>query len=79
MVAGNSVEMIKGVKIRAKRPIRLEDGSVLQPGSEASVSEEMAKEYCDRQFTTQYEFSGERAGIQPLPQITRAERVSTRL
>jgi hypothetical protein len=65
------------VKIRANQPIAYGDVT-LAAGQEAEVSEEMAKEFCDRHFEGNYAFGGERSsesGAAERHRLTRAVRV----
>lgn len=50
----------KLVKIRANQAIAYGDVSLAE-GQTAEVSEEMAKEFCDRKFEGNYAFGGERS------------------
>lgn len=58
----------KMVKIFTRRAILVErkktahgiEGRIIPPGTEIEVTEEDAKDFCDRQFTGHYAFGGER-------------------
>lgn len=80
--AGNTTNMTaptpRLVKIRALKPIRTAEGVHLEPGQVGEVTEEWAKEFCDRKFRGSYRFSGERRGSKEdldLCVTVRAERV----
>lgn len=80
------LKISKPVKIRALCPIRVPNGvlpngtidfSVVQPGTEVTVDEDVAKEYCDREFPGQYSFSGERSTPTATRNVVkRAQRVA---
>lgn len=67
----------KKVEIKALRAILLSDGTSLAAGQRAFVSEEDAKEFCDKTFTGKYAFGGERENNDEVPRnkIKRAERL----
>lgn len=69
------VNQTKMVKIRTLRPIRIGD-TVTPEGQEVHVTEDQAKEFCDRAFKGPYSFAGERLE-DPAPRgiIKRAERI----
>lgn len=71
------VEAVRWIK--AIRPLRLEDGTVISEGEVAQVPVKWAKEFCLKKFVGPYPFSGERiaknADSQPL-QIVRAVLVT---
>lgn len=48
----------KKVKIKALYPICVDGQTVLEKGTEVEVTEEVAKEFCDREFETYYPFYG---------------------
>lgn len=67
---------VKMVKIRALQAIDLGD-KTLSKDQEAEVTEEQAKEFCDKEFEGNYSFSGERtgAGSEERHKIKRAVRL----
>lgn len=64
------------VKARLLRPVCLSNGATHGPGEEVMMSEEDAKEFCDKSFSTVYGFSGSVEEIRPLAALKRAERVA---
>lgn len=64
----------KKVKILTQRPISV-DGKIVEPGQTLEVSEDEAKEFCDRSFQSFYPFSGERYEDATPAKIFRAVRV----
>jgi hypothetical protein len=73
-------QVVEAVRwIKAIRPLRLEDGTVISEGEVAQVPVKWAKEFCLKKFNGPYPFSGERtaknADAQPLS-IVRAVLVT---
>lgn len=73
------VKASRMVKIKALRAIMIDQkaGTMLGEGQTADVPEEVAAEFCDRVFTGNYAFGGERMHDTPRNQYRRAERVKT--
>lgn len=54
-------QVVEAVRwIKAIRPLRLEDGTVISEGEVAQVPVKWAKEFCLKKFNGPYPFSGER-------------------
>lgn len=67
----------KLVKIKTLRDIMVGD-QIIKPDQEVMVTEEQAKEFCDKTFTGPHQFRGERDEVeakQSIAKITRAVRL----
>lgn len=54
-------KQVKMVKARVLLPIRLtHDSLVIEPGNEVEMTEDQAKEFCDREFTGMTTYFGKR-------------------
>lgn len=64
------------VRVQVKSPIRTSEGKTFKEGSVCEISEEDAKEFCDKKFENVYAFSGERdSDDAPRGKIIRAVRL----
>lgn len=68
------------VRIRTLRaisvPTKENPNNIIEPGRTVEVSEEQAKEFCDRHFEGGRAYVGERYNDDPRNNIVRAERVA---
>lgn len=76
MVAPQAPAKTRLVKIKALSAIMTKPGEITPPGSVVEVTEDVAHEFCDKQFHGYYSFGGERSvANSPRHVMVRAERV----